>query len=288
MHALTDTRERDPFLPTALPNPYLDHAVFHPGIAKERKHALSSLMVLNIFSALSAALLVTPIVTVIDRSIFIHARPDAQHTSLIRIILNGFSAMFARPKAFVRDPAFRWVLALYVGTYSVANAVEELGNQGAYDPALPTFLAASATNVTLNVLKDRYLTRALGSLPCHNISPATYSLYAGRDMLTVFASFTLPPLLVPTLTEKLSLGPKEAALYAQFLAPVGIQTLSAPLHLLGMDIYNRRGASFGQRWKFLCQNYWSTTGFRMARKIPAFGLGGVTNSWLRETGRRAL
>lgn len=68
---------------------------------------------------------------------------------------------------------------------------------------------------------------------------------------------------------------------AQFVAPAAMQILSTPMHLLGLDFYNRTGLPFRERWA-LVRRAWATSCLaRMGRIVPAFGVGGVVNTGLR-------
>lgn len=69
---------------------------------------------------------------------------------------------------------------------------------------------------------------------------------------------------------------------AQFLAPAGIQIFSTPLHLLGLDLYNRKSAAWGERMEKVGKEWGKSTAARMGRIIPAFGVGGVVNRCVRE------
>ncbi|KAI8818820.1 uncharacterized protein EV422DRAFT_569476 [Fimicolochytrium jonesii] len=275
-------------LPTILPNPQLDHTIHHKTPA-HTKHPLSALLPLDLFAAVTSALLVSPLVLIIDRAIVINSVPHS-NTTLSQAMWAGLVGLVRRPGQFVRDRGFGWVVGLYVGTYAVANGVEVVGHAGLYDPAMPKFVAASGVNVALNLLKDRHLATTCGPLPSHPVSLASFTLFGLRDTVTVFSSFILPPIIVPHLITHLRCTEREAAVMAQFMAPVAMQVVSTPAHLLGLDLYNRPLPSTTphQRWQAVRANYLSTTVFRMARKIPAFGLGGACNGLIREEGRRWL
>lgn len=123
------------------------------------------------------------------------------------------------------------------------------------------------------------------SLVSRTIPKASYALFATRDSLTVFASFNLPPLIAPLLPLS-----EAAEKYvsrtsaAQFLAPAGMQLFSTPLHLWGLDLYNRPGVE-GGGWRARAakvgRDWAGSSVARMARIVPAFGVGGVVNSGVR-------
>lgn len=68
---------------------------------------------------------------------------------------------------------------------------------------------------------------------------------------------------------------------AQFIAPAAMQVLSTPMHLLGLDFYNRTRMRFEERWVLVRGAWASSCLARMGRIVPAFGVGGVVNTSLR-------
>ena len=113
--------------------------------------------------------------------------------------------------------------------------------------------------------------------------------------MTIFASFNLPPLIAPMLPDKFFFSSSEAvvekhisrASAAQFLAPAAIQLISTPLHLLGLDLYNRPAQghrhvpSFKARFAVVRRDWLSCSFARMGRIVPAFGVGGIVNREVR-------
>jgi len=103
--------------------------------------------------------------------------------------------------------------------------------------------------------------------------------------MTIFASFNIPPLLGPVLDKKLGEEMQKAVsgqTLAQFVAPASIQLASTPLHLLGLDLYNRGGlVSWADRWAVVKKNWGVSAVARICRIVPAFGVGGVVNSKVR-------
>jgi hypothetical protein len=70
---------------------------------------------------------------------------------------------------------------------------------------------------------------------------------------------------------------------AQFVAPAAIQFASTPMHLLGLDIYNRSGVTLSQRWELVKRAWLGSSLARIARIVPAFGVGGIINTHARRT-----
>ena len=108
--------------------------------------------------------------------------------------------------------------------------------------------------------------------------------------MTIFASFNIPPLLGPKLTASLSEEIQKTIsgqTIAQFVAPAGIQLLSTPLHLLGLDLYNRPSTTkavvtWRERAEIVRKNWGVSSAARMCRIMPAFGIGGVVNGKMRK------
>ena len=159
------------------------------------------------------------------------------------------------------------------------------------------FAATSAVNMSLCVYKDSYFAKvfngaASASSPAAKIPKLSYALFAARDSLTIFASFNLPPLIAPQLADLPPPIRKQFSRIlsteagrnntAQFLAPAAMQLFSTPLHLLGLDIFNRQGQlGFVERVSRVTRDWGVSSLARMGRIVPAFGVGGVVNGNVR-------
>lgn len=100
--------------------------------------------------------------------------------------------------------------------------------------------------------------------------------------MTIFASFNLPPLIAPLLPLSHSVEAQiSRASAAQFLAPAAIQLVSTPLHLWGLDLYNRPSVIWKERVGRVSRDWLGSSLARMARVVPAFGVGGVVNGGVR-------
>lgn len=217
-------------------------------------------------------------------------------------IKTSLKALLLRPHTIILSKPAALIFMLYGGTYLTANAIDTATST--VRPGLPPshvtagtskFAASSAANVGLCIYKDQVFVRMFGppgAVP-RPVAPASYALFALRDCMTIFASFNVPPLLAPKIEEKLRGEWKRrlsGATCAQFIAPAAVQLVSTPLHLLGLDLYNRpnhgAGASSTQvgwrdRWDLIRRTWAPSAMARICRIVPAFGVGGVVNTKVR-------
>jgi hypothetical protein len=117
----------------------------------------------------------------------------------------------------------------------------------------------------------------------------TVALFGARDLLTVASAYTIPPLLLATAVERggdFTLRQAEAG--AQLIAPIAMQVVCAPVHLLALNYYNVPVASAAQRAAAVARTAPQTIVAYAVRMAPSFGVGIVMNSSLTRSGRGAL
>jgi hypothetical protein len=96
--------------------------------------------------------------------------------------------------------------------------------------------------------------------------------------MTIFASFNLPSIIAPQLANlppsiqsrfsRILSSEAGRANTAQFLAPAAIQLVSTPIHLLGLDLYNRQGGlGFGKRYSRILRDWGISALARMGRIV---------------------
>lgn len=293
----------------------------------------------DVTSAASAAALIAPIITVIDRyvvrfwqakeffagSISISEHPlrnlysfrdtwyfvyfdgesptltrNETHRSIVEKAANGnsFSSCLkrslypavTRPHRFLFSRPFLLIFTLYFSTYATANSVDTLRSTMANKPAATVssgatkFLATSSVNMSLCVYKDSCFARMFGasaSTSASAVPKLSLALFAVRDSLTIFASFNLPSMIAPQLanlpagiTSRFSrlLSSESGRLNtAQFLAPAAIQLVSTPIHLLGLDLYNRQGRmGFRERYSRVVRDWGVSALARMGRIVVSW------------------
>ena len=217
-------------------------------------------------------------------------------TSLRSLLLRPHTIVFSKPAALI--------FMLYGGTYLTANALDTATSTYHNRPASSVtagtskFAASSAANVGLCMYKDQVYVRMFGppgAVP-RPVAPVSYALFTIRDCLTIFASFNVPPLLAPHINARLSEGMRRhvsGATCAQFVAPAAVQLVSTPLHLLGLDMYNRPSGSavgttsqlvsWADRWELVRRAWFPSAMARICRIVPAFGVGGVVNTKVRQS-----
>ncbi|EEU40759.1 uncharacterized protein NECHADRAFT_90835 [Fusarium vanettenii 77-13-4] len=248
-------------------------------------------------SAASAASLVAPLIAIIDRSIMENA---SGRNTLAASIKSSLRTLLLRPHTLLLSKPTALIFCLYGGTYLTANAVDTASSTVSNRPASSVtagttkFAASSAANIGVCIYKDQVFVRLFGppGVTPRPVPMASYGLFALRDCLTIFASFNVPPLLGPYLDQRFTDQVKKrvSGLYAaQFMAPAMVQFISTPMHLLGLDLYNRPASgpagavvSMRDRWDMIRRNWLISSVARICRIVPAFGVGGVVNMKVRK------
>ncbi|KXS17451.1 hypothetical protein M427DRAFT_97091 [Gonapodya prolifera JEL478] len=234
-------------------------------------------------TALATAFCVAPFVTVIDRAIIQNA---AGTSHLWPAIKTGAREILLRPwNGMLRNPVFLLMWMVYGGTYVTANTIEVLSRRAKRDFVYPKFLGTSVTNIVLSTVKDRAYTRNFGKVAPKALPVYTYGLFWTRDMMTMAAAFTLPAPIAHHLHAHLDIPLTTAQTASQLILPCSIQLLSTPIHLAALDMYNRPDATLRQRAVQIRREYAKSVLARMGRILPALGIGGVLNGWLRERAR---
>ncbi|KAK3190864.1 hypothetical protein K4F52_003181 [Lecanicillium sp. MT-2017a] len=223
-------------------------------------------------------------------------------TSLRSLLHHPLRTLTSRPVALV--------FLLYGGTYLTANTIDTVSSTLANRPARTTtsgpakFAASSAANVSLCIYKDQAFVKLFGPMNAASaprpVPLPCLALFALRDSMTIFASFNVPPLLAPVLEQYTRQSSISGLTAAQFAAPAAIQLFSTPLHLLGLDLYNRPNGGGGgggaaapgvngatiawrDRWHLIRSRWLASTAARIGRIVPAFGVGGVVNYKVRQS-----
>jgi len=257
-------------------------------------------------AATLSALTVAPAISIVDKAIVSNA---SGLEPLVPCLINGVKTLLTKPVYFFKQPSFLFIWGVYSGTYIVANNIDALCERSSRSSFYPKFVGSSFANVTLSVLKDKAFARMFGTGAPAPMSYTSMGLFATRDSMTILASFSLPDIVSQRMQASVGMGKVSADTWAQLLTPVTMQIFSTPLHLHGLDLYNRphleaatatgtlpssststaaKEAPPLSRTAFVAKEYVKTVLARMARILPAFGVGGVVNKYIRKSGRDYL
>merc|ERR1719198_1472525 len=236
-------------------------------------------------SALLASFLVSPMVCAVDKSIMQQA---AGTMSIPSSMANSSKEMIIRPGTFFRRPEFLMIWGVYALTYITANYINTFCELKKIGADIPRFFGTTLINMSSCIAKDYAFVRMFGSGTPKPLSLSTLSLFTVRDSLTVLASFNLPEPASLYIQRTYNYTPLTADNLAQLSCPIAVQIFSTPLHLYGLDLYNRPQASFADRIRMVADNYRGAAMARMMRILPAFGIGGIGNKYFRNIGRRYL
>ena len=176
---------------------------------------------------------------------------------------------------------------MYGGTYACVNTVEtRTAHATKRTKEVSKFVFVSSTNLTLNITKDRIFSQMFGNGPIRAVPLRSLAAFGLRDSMTVLTSFSIAPVIGDALAPEFGLLGRTAA---QVVSPLLVQFISAPIHLIGLDYYNRPELLHSsQRLAMIQSEYWKTSLSRCARIFPAFSILPLINAPVRSTLRNRL
>lgn len=238
-------------------------------------------------AAIVASAAASPLIAIVDKAITSNASGREPLWSCMK---SGLRMLVKEPATFLRQPSFKWILGVYATTYLAANTTQLVCELKDTPWQYPKFLVTSGVNIAASVAKDRAFAKMFAKADAPTSRPfplRSLGLFGLRDSLTIMASFNLPPLVTPWV-ESLGVSPSAARTAVQLTLPLAVQVISVPMHLNGLDLYNRPDATSAERVRFIGREYAKTLAARWARILPAYGIGGVINSEALAVMRRAL
>nr|POF01406.1 putative membrane protein [Quercus suber] len=248
--------------------------------------ALLKALVVDVTSAVVAGIGVAPIVTVIDLAV---TEVAFGHKPFLDSVRAAMPKLICRPHRILLTRPFCYMFLLYAGTYTAANLIDTVSTDvegrrsGAMTSSLTKLSTVSAVNVGLSLAKDNQFAKMFGTTSTRPLPLVSYAPLILRDALTIAASFNLPPVLAENLPESWDNVVSRLTI-TQLAAPAASQLIATPLHLLGMDLYNRPASqSLKQRIVHIRRACMSTTLARMLRVLPGLGLGNIINTNTRTT-----
>ncbi|KAJ6140505.1 hypothetical protein N7470_010301 [Penicillium chermesinum] len=266
------------------------------GIQRSRSR-LGELLVADTLVAAGSATLITPAVMIFDRLVVEKA---FYNQPLLPAFRKHLWFSITQPATFLTSRPSLLVWGLYTATFATANASETILNKvyPKIDHAIAgmtTFASTFFVNSSVGIWKDQppppasspnaqaasdtpppKTARSIGRT---RIPLATYSAFLLRDGLTIFGSFTLPTMVSTAIPDSVASQEYLKILIAQLAIPASIQLLSTPIHLFGLDLYNRpQVLPTKDRISRISRDWLGASLLRMCRIIPAFGIGGFVNT----------
>ncbi|KAJ3248566.1 hypothetical protein HDU78_011419 [Chytriomyces hyalinus] len=248
-------------------------------MAKLDRPSMAICLSSDVIAGLATSLLVSPFVAIIDKSIIASA---SGRSNMYQSLGEGFMTLARNPVQYIGKRSVLAVYAIFAGTYVTNNVVETICINEHVNPLLPKFFLGSAANVTICAWKDAMYTKWYATVAPRPIPRMSYALFALRDTMTVSTAFIAPPLVSPLIqAEPLRVPKRTADALCQVALPCLVQFVSAPIHLVSLDLYNHPNSSAAQRMQVIRTNYWGCSMLRVFRTVPGFGVGGVANRQAR-------
>ncbi|KAJ5778519.1 hypothetical protein N7520_001765 [Penicillium odoratum] len=265
---------------------------------------LGELLVADSLVAAGSAALITPAVMIFDRLV---VEKSFYNQPLLPAFRKHLWFSLTQPATFLTSRPSLLVWSLYTATFATANMSETLLNKvyPKIDHAIAgmtTFASTFFVNSSVGIWKDVKFAQLFGhnnikntpspstaanptapkiarSIGRTRIPLATYSAFLLRDGLTIFGSFSLPAMVSSNIPDSIASQEYLKILIAQLAIPASIQLISTPIHLFGLDLYNRpQVLPTKDRMSRISRDWISASLLRMCRIIPAFGIGGFLNT----------
>lgn len=234
--------------------------------------------------ALAASLLVSPLVSIIDKCIVQDISGTQQFMKAISV---AAKEMVFTPGKFFGGLSFRLTAIVYFGTYAVANLSELVLDvnrvEGDKERKSMKVAASSVANIGLLAWRDSVFAREFSaSTPKHATPMRTLGLFAARDASTMYATFYAAPAAAEYLQDEYGVERYTAELSMALAIPVCTQIVTAPLHIHAMDFYAKPDATTAQRFATIKGEFATVSFARGFRILPAFGIGSFSNNRFRE------
>ncbi|CAG8129729.1 unnamed protein product [Penicillium salamii] len=276
------------------------------------KSRMAELLAADVVVAAGSATLITPAVMIFDRLV---VEKSFYNQPMFPAFRRHLWFSITQPATFLTSRPSLLVWSLYTATFATANATETI--LGKWYPeidhaiaGMTTFATTFIVNSSVGIWKDVKFAQLFGqpktstppapttttTSPSSSTSPsstpktarsigrtriplATYSAFLLRDGLTIFGSFSLPAMVSASIPDSVASQEYLKILIAQLAIPASIQLISTPIHLLGLDLYNRpQVMPSKERIGRVSRDWISASLLRMCRIIPAFGIGGFVNT----------
>ena len=170
---------------------------------------------------------------------------------------------------------------VYGSTFTVSNLADHMDLTEHVPQPLQKLALVFGVNTGTSLIRDKKYAQEFGLTEKRAFPKLSLGLFFTRDLIAMAAAFILPAKLGPGVGRKLGLSAENGERVVQMSLPVLQQFITTPIHLLGLDLYNRPEVSMQARLARIAGLYTNSVLLRMMRFLPAYGLGGVANTELR-------
>ncbi|KAL4812675.1 Cys/Met metabolism PLP-dependent enzyme-domain-containing protein [Aspergillus spinulosporus] len=194
-----------------------------------------------------------------------------------------FSTVFPGTAKFIMTTAVNMGICVYKDA-RFARIFGKQSSQPQEQPQPQPLAARSPSNGLFTATTPAACHPSPSTVGAPKVPKISYTLFCLRDSITIFASFNIPALIAPSIPDPIAATPAMKAAIAQFSCPALMQFVSTPMHLLGLDLYNRQppgGLGWRERVGRIGRDYVASCFARMGKIVPAYGIGGVVNVRMR-------
>ncbi|KAF5536649.1 transcriptional regulatory [Fusarium mexicanum] len=204
----------------------------------------------DVAAAMVSSAFVTPAVVLLDRAL---VEKSSFNQPIIEGLRRHSTHYFKKPVSFIFSRPFGIVWVLCAATFGTANATETVAST-LNSTSMSSFSSVpiSLVNVPIGIWKDLKLAQIYSSQTTkgakvrqvvQGISRASMTAFLIRDSAAMFGSFTLPTMLASAVPDSVFTSAHGKIMATQATVPILSQFVSTPVHLLGLDYYNRNGGA---------------------------------------------
>jgi hypothetical protein len=226
----------------------------------------------ELFAASCASLLISPFMTIIDTSII---KTQINNKNLSNTIKETINLFLNNKYLFFKS--FRIMFIVYSSTYTSANFINLYCKNNNLDNKIPLLFGTCITNISMISYKDKIYS-SLFSKSIIKFPIKSYSLFIIRDILTISSTFLYKNDVISFIDKYIYLN--YTPIFTSLFLPIITQTISTPIHIYAIDIYNNPNNNLYFRLNTIFKSYKYVCLGRILRIIPAFCIGSYINDIL--------
>lgn len=220
------------------------------------------------------SLFISPFMTIIDTSII---KTQINNKTLFKT-MKDTTSLFLNNKYYFLKP-FRIMFMVYSSTYVSANSINLYCKNNNWENKIPLLIGTSIINISMISYKDKIYSN-LFSKSIIKFPIKSYSLFILRDILTISSTFIFKNDVIYFIDRNTNLNSNYTSIFTSLFLPIFTQTISTPIHIYAIDIYNNPKNNIYDRLNIITKSYKHVCLGRILRIIPAFCLGGYINDQL--------